>query len=275
MRKILLGIIGSQPHEPTIRYCMGLAQRIKANVAVLQILHASAKKRWAPVRRSLRKGANIFESTMASASFAEVGEHETARRLEEMLAKSTRDLQNTGGEDATPSFSVKLTTGDPEVEISRFIFNDPDVVLAICDAPDANEPDSSVHRLVSNLSVPAVTIHPKQNQKERTEGKPMKAKNHARKSIVRALLFGAVSVGLYTAVFVNQAAMLTLFTKGGLYALLPVVTVFVFSYVHGNFAGSVWTALGIEASNKTATKQIRKRPRERVQRPQPRPVLRA
>ena len=167
MRKILLGIIGSQPHEPTIRYCMGLAQRIKANVAVLQVLRSSAKKRWAPLRRSLRKGANIFESTMASASFAEVGEHETARRLEEMLAQMTRDLRSTDGEQATPSFSVCLTTGDPEVEIPRFIVNDPDVVLAICDAPDADRPESPVHRLVNNLGVPAVTIHPKQNRKGR------------------------------------------------------------------------------------------------------------
>ena len=69
---------------------------------------------------------------------------------------------------------------------------------------------------------------------------------------------------------------MTMFTKGGLYALLPVAAVFVFSYVHGNFASYVWTSLGIEASNKTAIKQIRKQPRERVERrPQPRPVLRA
>jgi hypothetical protein len=254
---------------------MGLAQRIKANVAVLQVLQASAKKRWAPVRRSLRRGAQMFESTMASASFAEVGEHETARRLEEMLIKSTRDLQHTIGEEAAPTFSVQLTTGDPEVEISRFIVNDPDVVLAICDAPDADKPESSVHRLVSKLSVPAVTIHPKKNKRGRAEGKPMKTKNSARKAIVRALIFGALSAGLYAAVFINQAAVLTLFTKGGLYALLPVAAVFVFSYVHGNFASNVWTSLGIEASNKTTIKQIRKRPRERVERPRPRPVLRA
>ena len=181
MKKILLGIIGAQPHEPTIRYCLGLAQRIKANVAVLQVLRSSAENRWAPVRRCLRKGARVFESTMVSASFAEVGEHETARRLEEMLAKSTRELQATTGEAATPSCSVRFTTGDPEVEISRFIVNDPDIVLAVCDAPDANDPASPVHRLVSKLGVPAITIHPKRQSRGRAERKPMKTK-HARQS---------------------------------------------------------------------------------------------
>ena len=35
----------------------------------------------------------------------------------------------------------------------------------------------------------------------------MKTKNSARKAIVRALIFGALSAGLYAAVFINQAAV--------------------------------------------------------------------
>ena len=103
----------------------------------------------------------------------------------------------------------------------------------------------------------------------------MKAKANKRKVIIRALIFGALSVSLYAAVFVNQAAILTMFTKGGLYALLPVGAVFVFSYVHGTFASNVWTALGIEASKNIPAKTVRKDRRPRVDRPQPRATLRA
>jgi hypothetical protein len=38
--------------------------------------------------------------------------------------------------------------------------------------------------------------------------------------------------------------------KGGMYAFLPIVTAFVFSYIHGTFTGHFWTVLGIEAARK-------------------------
>ena len=46
-----------------------------------------------------------------------------------------------------------------------------------------------------------------------------------------------------------------LLAKGGFYAVVPVVTVFLFSYIHGSFAGSFWSALGIEASKGAAAKK--------------------
>ncbi|MFV0348663.1 MAG: hypothetical protein ACK5JO_08740 [Halodesulfovibrio sp.] len=66
----------------------------------------------------------------------------------------------------------------------------------------------------------------------------------------QALIFGAMSAALYAAAFVYADSMVTLFAKGGIYTALPIATVFLFSYVHGNFTGNVWTALGIEASAK-------------------------
>jgi len=273
MKKVLMGIIGSQPHETTLRYCLGLAQRIKAKVEVLQVLRPAAESPVARIGRQLRRGVQRFESTMVSASFAEAGEHETARQLEEMLAKAARDLRDTEGLEAVPPFSVQVKTGDPEVEIPRFVVNDRDIVLAICDGPDADDPASEVHRLVRKLNVTAITTHHKEQQKGKRS--PMKAKANKRKVLVRSLIFGALSVSLYTAVFVNQAAILTMFTKGGLYALLPVSAVFLFSYVHGTFASNILSAMGIEPSNKIPAKPDRKVRRPRVDRPQPRATLRA
>jgi hypothetical protein len=73
-------------------------------------------------------------------------------------------------------------------------------------------------------------------------------------------LFGALTVGLYAAVFANQDVVMTYFTKGGLFALLPVATVFAVSYFHGNFTSSFWSALGIEASKQTTAKRVESGP---------------
>jgi hypothetical protein len=69
-------------------------------------------------------------------------------------------------------------------------------------------------------------------------------------------VFGALTVGLYAAVFSSQSVVMTYFTKGGLYALLPVALVFAVSYVHGNFTSAFWSALGIEGSKATVNKEV-------------------
>jgi hypothetical protein len=69
-----------------------------------------------------------------------------------------------------------------------------------------------------------------------------------KKAIVSAIVMGALSIGLYTLLFIKQDLVNATFGKGGIYALLPIATAFLFSFVHGNFTGSFWTALGIEAA---------------------------
>ena len=69
------------------------------------------------------------------------------------------------------------------------------------------------------------------------------------------LLFGARTSALDASVFAYQDVVMTYFSKGGLYAVLPVATVFAVSYFHGNFTSAFWSALGIEASKKVAVKQ--------------------
>jgi len=64
----------------------------------------------------------------------------------------------------------------------------------------------------------------------------------------KAALYGVLSIALYAAVFSFSQTVLSYCAKGGFYNVLPVTAVFLFSYVHGTFAGNVWTALGIEGS---------------------------
>ena len=73
--------------------------------------------------------------------------------------------------------------------------------------------------------------------------------------LAKTLIFGAMTAGLYAAVFTYADVIMKFWTKGGIYCLLPVATVFVFSYAHGSFTGNFWSALGIEGSKASATKQ--------------------
>jgi drug/metabolite transporter superfamily protein YnfA len=65
-----------------------------------------------------------------------------------------------------------------------------------------------------------------------------------------AIILGILSLGLYGVLLTQQEFVNTYFTKGGIYAFLPIATAFIFSFVHGNFTGNFWTLLGVEASKK-------------------------
>jgi hypothetical protein len=61
----------------------------------------------------------------------------------------------------------------------------------------------------------------------------------------RALFWGAVSVGMYLLVFLNQDAVTQHFTKGGIFALVVVLTALAFSLIHGSFANYLLDLSGI------------------------------
>lgn len=98
------------------------------------------------------------------------------------------------------------------------------------------------------------------------QSKPIKRK----KLIVKTIAFGALSAAMYTVLFMNSAVVMTYFTKGMVYAALPIITAFAFSFVHGAFAGNVWTLLGIEAAQKRPETRPVAQPRP-AQRQRPRP----
>jgi hypothetical protein len=92
-----------------------------------------------------------------------------------------------------------------------------------------------------------------------------------RKLVGKTIFYGALAAALYGVVFANADAVLQLFTRGGAYAALPIATVFAFSFVHGSFAGNLWSVLGIEAITKQPAKRPEVRPAPRpAQRPRPR-----
>jgi hypothetical protein len=90
------------------------------------------------------------------------------------------------------------------------------------------------------------------------------------KLVGKTVALGLGAAAMYAAVFLNSDAVMRYFTKGGWYAALPVVTVFLVSFVHGAFASNLWSCLGIEATKKV---QPRVAPRP-APRKRPRPQLR-
>ena len=93
---------------------------------------------------------------------------------------------------------------------------------------------------------------------------------HRGKLISRTIGLGVASAALYAAVFTNSGTIMTYFTKGGIYAALPIVTVFAFSFVYGPFTSNLWSLLGIEATKKVQPRVAPKRPAPRKR---PRPQL--
>lgn len=91
------------------------------------------------------------------------------------------------------------------------------------------------------------------------QGESAMAAKQRKRHVMKTVTFGALTLALYAAVFSMSDTVLHLWAKGGVYALLPVATVFVFSYAHGSFTSNFWSALGIEGSKASARKQSEKR----------------
>jgi len=71
-----------------------------------------------------------------------------------------------------------------------------------------------------------------------------------KKPVGKLIVMGIVSIALYSTLLLKQDLVNSTFARGGMYALLPIITAFVFSYFHGSFTGHFWTMLGIEAAKK-------------------------
>jgi hypothetical protein len=69
------------------------------------------------------------------------------------------------------------------------------------------------------------------------------------------LLLGAVSISSYILLYTHQGWVTRNFTRGGVYAVLPIATAFYFSIVHGTFTSHLLHALGFRAAGSRAADQ--------------------
>lgn len=76
------------------------------------------------------------------------------------------------------------------------------------------------------------------------------AQHSKKKPVGKMVVTGIITAALYTLLLTNQEIINNYFGRGGLYAFLPIITAFIFSFAHGAFTGSFWTVLGVEAKKK-------------------------
>ncbi len=108
--------------------------------------------------------------------------------------------------------------------------------------------EAAYSKMEGNVTVPVYIIKTAVNSKKRFKGDSIMAKAESRNSYgIKTLVYGLVTAALYAAVFTHADLVMSIFNKGGIYAALPIVTVFIFSFAHGAFAGNLWSMLGIEA----------------------------
>lgn len=112
------------------------------------------------------------------------------------------------------------------------------------------------------------------NSQKYQEERPMtkESKEQRKLEVKKTIGYGLITAALYGCVFWNADTVMSYFTKGGFFAVLPVATVFLFSFAHGAFASNFWSLMGIKAIKKDTVqptvgrsvaqgKKIQKRPR--------------
>lgn len=82
----------------------------------------------------------------------------------------------------------------------------------------------------------------------------MAAGTKKKRPVGKLIVTGLISIAMYIYLLKNQDMISSTFTRGGLYAFLPIVTALIFSFVHGAFTGNFWSVLGVEASKKKGGK---------------------
>lgn len=75
-------------------------------------------------------------------------------------------------------------------------------------------------------------------------------KEKKKKPYITAIIMGIISIVSYILIFNNQETVTDLTTKSGYFVALPIVAAFYFSFIHGAFASSMLSVLGIEAKKK-------------------------
>ncbi|MBI5049601.1 MAG: hypothetical protein HZC11_01680 [Nitrospirae bacterium] len=75
-----------------------------------------------------------------------------------------------------------------------------------------------------------------------------------KKPIGKMTITGVITIVLYASLLLNQDIINSYFGKGGVYAFLPIITAFIFSFFHGSFTSIFWTVLGVEAKKKKGVK---------------------
>ncbi len=166
MEKVLLAIDGVKPSQKVFQYAMQLCQRLKTELRVLQVVRSRQwGQRLKKVQRSGQRAKRLIEESMVAATFAEAGEHETAK---DIMAQARKNMDQLMPESqrARIAYHLTMTSESPSKEIINYVNEHRGVVLTIYDAGLGENPGSDVSaedtevakEIVQHLSTPVVVM---------------------------------------------------------------------------------------------------------------------
>ena len=235
-RKILVVSQEAGFSDSVLTYALNLAERLGYDLVAVNVGPGGNGKNWlaAPYRK-LRQARFRLQARWA------------VRRARQRLAAKGLRFEHQVRFGTLGSVIEELNRAQKRIE---FVLN----------ASTASEAE-----MLGGVTLPVFTI-------KAIQGERIMAQQEARnwKLVGRTVGWGLATAALYAAVFLNSDSIMTYFTRGGLYAVLPIATVFVFSYIHGTFSHLVWEVLGIRAPQQTVQPRPAAERPARRQRPQPR-----
>lgn len=167
MEKVLLAINGVTPSRKAFSYAVQLCQQLKAELCVLQVIEA---KRYGEVLGKIgekaRRARRFLEDSMTAVTFAEAGDHKTAKQMMIQARKNMNALLPESEKAGVPCH-LNMTSGRVEQEIVRYAREHRDVVLTVYDGPETpaqtDQGSSGKKRDVlavikQHLSMPMVTL---------------------------------------------------------------------------------------------------------------------
>lgn len=167
MEKVLLAIDGIRPDKKAFDYAIGLCQRIKAELKVLQIVgNRKSTGCLNTVTTRAKQAKRLFEGSMLATTFAEMGEFETADDLMAEALKNINKLLPESKKAGVP-YDLMMKSGDARAEIADYIRRHRNVVIAVydpagekCPNPEKKGKGNRLQSVLESLPVPVVMVEP-------------------------------------------------------------------------------------------------------------------
>ncbi len=164
MKQVLLAINGDIPTNSVFQYAVSLCTRISADLKILQFIGGRKLTQClSSTKKKVRSIGHFLEDSFAGIAFAEHGEFYMADEILSGVSEPLKEMLTLN--DSCVSFTVILSDGEPETDLSRYIEENRDIVLTIFD-PSVDTPVQPglnlaiIDQIKQNLSVPLVVVSP-------------------------------------------------------------------------------------------------------------------
>lgn len=229
---ILLVTRGSRLAEPVMDYAVNVADRMKCKILATYVntlpLFGNSDVSHKQFAAAIEQNAAEFKekAVVRGVDFEYVQE---SGKISKIISRLCRIIKR-----------IEFVLIDEGIKIEEAAFGSP----------------VPVFNIVCTDSRTGKIIEDRQANKRIQKEKRITSKN-TKRYWMKTLAFGIIAGGFYAAVFTNVKTIIQYCTKGGVYALLPVAAVVVFSFVHIRFFRNFWLALGVKDSKATVLEKAK------------------